>query len=86
MQTEERLSLIEESEHLMTEACDRLRMAATGTPYEQSVEHVIRCITDIASGEAGAPSNLRMNILADSEDPVWTRPLVSVKDRDRKDI
>ena len=87
MQTEERLKLIEKSERLIAEANELLKNAASGTQFEPSVEEIIRKIKDILNSDcAGTPENLKKNLEMISEDPIWTRPTVSVKNCDRKDI
>ena len=87
MNQQERLGLIDESERLIEEACTLLKRAASGTQYENSADNVIRRITEaVGSDEAGSYSNLKKNITADSQDPIWTRPYASVKNCDRKDI
>ena len=87
MRTEERLKLIERSELLIAESCELLKKAASGTQFESSVDQLILEIRDVLGSDlAGTPSNLKKNVKMISEDPIWTRPVVSVKNCDRKDI
>jgi len=87
MQTEERLKLIEEGERLIAEACELLKEAVSGTQFEPSAEEVVQKIKSILNSDsAGIPENLKKNLKMISEDPIWTRPTVSVKNCDRKDI
>jgi len=87
MRTEERIELIEESQRLITEACRLLKESASGTQFEPSAEEVMQKIKSILNSDsAGTPENLKKNLEMISEDPIWTRPTVSVKNCDRKDI
>lgn len=88
MDADERISLLEEAEELLHIASDKISKAAAGTTVQVAAHKTLSALDSIIdSDDAGSVKNLKKNIEhEDGEQPIWTRPLVSVKNADRRDI
>ena len=84
----ERLERLEKAESMVIEAADIIEECIRMTDLEKRFGDLPDKLRSLASsnGEDSVRNLIRETEYADEEHPVWTRPLASVKNADRKDI
>jgi len=71
----------------MGTASSMITEASKGTVAEISAENIISAVAGIISSPEESIDTLKKNIAHEGNtDPLWTRPLVSVKNAYRRDI
>lgn len=89
LENSERILLLERAEMLLSEADEIICTAVKGTAHEPLGMRTSGSISELIGSDenGGSIRNLRKNIMnGEREQPGWTRPLVSVKNSDRRDI
>lgn len=83
----ERTRMLDEAEELLRKAEELIRRAVAGTDLVPIGDRLCRSVSDAVTSDDASIRCLRRNIeYADKEHPIWTKPLVSVKNIDRRDI
>jgi len=84
----EKIESLEKAESMVIEAADIIEECIRMTDLDKRFGDLPEQLRSLASSNDGDSIRnlIRETEYADEEHPVWTRPLVSVKNTDRKDI
>ena len=88
MDDRERIERLRSAERMLNEAADMIEECVRMTDHERRFGHLSDDIREMTSSNDGdSVENLIRELDYSSEEqPGWTRPLVSVKNTNRKDI
>lgn len=87
MDTELRISKLNEAEELLRTAAELITEATAGTDLVPVARMVCESVIDAIRSEDVSIMTLKKDLDHDAcGDPIWTRPLVSVKNVNRRDI
>ena len=84
----EKIERLGKAESMVIEAADIIEECIRMTDFEMRFRDLPEQLRSLASSNGGESIRnlIRETDYAGEEHPVWTRPLVSVKNTDRKDI
>jgi len=83
MDARERIRMLDDAESCLRSAMDLIAVSVKGTECEPRSRGTLDAIENIigSAEDGGSVSNMRKDI-ACASDPIWTKPLVSVKNAD----